>query len=1325
MNKFAPFKYRQKNNYIFESLQNYMKKAFFISILTLLGVDYSFSQLNRNFDQNLGVFTKIEWENVIVHEVPGVGKRSMLRFNTAHYDLEKHLMPIFVQRHKMQPGTKIAEAIISNETYEPLNETELAALKSNLNFKNTSQSIDNIKASVEIGYIKKQPYAFVQFIPVRRNPSTGQYEKLISFSLNVVATEISDRSNSTSKIVAANSVLSSGNWHKISVATDGIYKMDYTFLKKLGLNLDSINPKDIRIYGNGGGQLPFANAGFRYDDLQENVISVFGENDGKFDSTDYVLFYGQSQHRWKYSSADNRFHHLLNIYSDTTYYFITTNLGIGKRIANQVSLTSTPTHTVTSFDDYKFHEQDGVNLLKSGREWLGETFDILSSYNFTYSFPNIDATSKAYVKINVAARADSPGSNFSWSAAGNSSSFNVPAVNTSDIYGIYYRVVADTLSFFPSSGSIPITISKTSPSPSIGWLNHIEVNARRQLSMNGNQMNFRDRISAGTGNISQFIISNASSALQVWDVTNPLTCFLQQGTLTGSAFSFRLSSDTLKEFVVFNGQSIPAPKDEGVVQNQDLHGLPQSDFLIVTHPNFLSHANELADIHRTRDNMTVSIATTTEVFNEFSSGAQDVSAIRDFVKIFYDRAKDSTQLPKYLLLFGRGSYDLKSKNNNTNFVPAYESLNSDSPTISYPSDDFYGMLDSNEGNWDFTSDVLDLGIGRIPVISVVDANHIINKIRIYTSVPGTIETGNSCSTDNCTGFGDWSNVLTFIGDDEDGSDHAEQADIIATKIDTTYNNYNLDKIYFDAYQQVVTPGGERYPDATEAFKRRMERGTLIVNYTGHGGELGWAHERFLEIHHINSWTNKCKLPLFFTATCEFSRWDDPGRVSAGELTLIHSGGGGIGLMSTTRVVYSGPNFTLNNNFYNHIFVPMSNGKMPRLGDLQMLTKNDMAPNQINHRNFSLLADPALSLKYPDYDVITTYINGTPANALVPDSIHALSHVTIQGEVRDKNGVLLTNFNGVIYPTVYDKAATITTLGNDVGSPIIKFLLQKNILFKGKASVTNGLFTFSFVVPKDIAYNFGKGRISYYAHNGFEEASGAFEGFIIGGTDSTASTDVDGPEIKLYMNDEKFIHGGITSANPKIYAVVNDLNGINTAGSGIGHDITAVIDGNNAKPIVLNDYYESEMNDYKKGSVRYPLSDLEEGHHTLTVKVWDVYNNSSTATTEFVVASSAELALKHVLNYPNPFTTHTSFFFEHNQSCTAMDVQIQIFTVSGKLVKTIQQQVTMEGFRSDPIGWNGKDDFGDNLGRGVYVYRLRAKTAAGETAEQFEKLVILK
>jgi hypothetical protein len=504
----------------------------------------------------------------------------------------------------------------------------------------------------------------------------------------------------------------------------------------------------------------------------------------------------------------------------------------------------------------------------------------------------------------------------------------------------------------------------------------------------------------------------------------------------------------------------------------------------------------------------------------------------------------------------------------------------------------------------------------------------------------------------------------------------------------------------------------------------MERGALVINYTGHGGETGWTAERILDNAMITSWKNKRKLPLFITATCEFSRYDDPGRTSAGELVLINSEAGGVALMTTTRLVYASQNGVLNSVMISNLFNPI-NGQQPTLGDVYVRVKNDASvmAGGINPRNFTLLGDPAIMLAVPRYDVVTTSINGNIPVADA-DTLSALMKVTITGEVQS-NGQTLSNFNGIVYPTVYDKEENVSTLANDPSSPIINFSLRKNIIYRGKASVTAGSFSYTFIVPRDIAYNIGRGRLSYYAHNGSEDAAGNYDSLMVGGSSSSAINDVTGPEIKLYLNDERFVFGGTTNESPKIVALVSDSNGVNTVGNGIGHDITATIDNDPNKIYVLNDYYESELDDYQKGKIVFPLQSLPEGRHTLKLKLWDIYNNSSEAYTEFIVAASASLALSRVLNYPNPFTSRTSFMFEHNRPCSNLDVQIQVYTVSGRLIKTINRTIACEGYRSDDIDWDGRDDFGDPLGRGVYVYRLKIKDNEGLTAEKFEKLVILK
>ncbi len=577
-------------------------------------------------------------------------------------------------------------------------------------------------------------------------------------------------------------------------------------------------------------------------------------------------------------------------------------------------------------------------------------------------------------------------------------------------------------------------------------------------------------------------------------------------------------------------------------------------------------------------------------------------------------------------------------------------------------------------------------------------------------------------------LGDWRNLICFIGDDEDGNSHMRDANSLADKLSTQYPAFNIDKIFLDAYQQVSLPGGDRYPEVAQAISDRMKKGALIMNYLGHGSEVGLAHENIVTLSDIRNWRNPDHFPLFITATCEFSRFDDYEKTSAGELVILNADGGGIALLSTTRLVYSSPNFILNREFYNYVFTRDNQGIRLTLGDVMRLTKNAVGDEQ-NKLSFTLLGDPALTLSYPELGIRMTEINGQPV-AEFSDTLKALSITTVKGHVTDRQGIKLDDFNGVVVPAVYDKEITQTNLAND-GGPIMEFTARNNILFKGKASVKNGDFSFSFPVPRDIAYEVGTGKFSFYGKNDITDGYGVDQTIRIGGSEGTSTNDQAGPEVGVFMNDTTFVSGGITGENPTLVIRIKDSSGVNTTGNGIGHDITATLDDNQQSSIVLNDYYESDLDRYTSGSISYPLTNLEPGNHTVKVKVWDIVNNSTEVQIDFAVRSSDELILEHVLNYPNPFTTKTDFYFEHNQGDQALDVLIQVFTLSGKLVKSFefltvdQTQVQAGSYRVGPVSWDGLDDFGDRIGRGTYFYRVKVRTADGKTKEAFQKLVILK
>ncbi len=1247
-----------------------------------------------------------------------------LFFQGAVYPSSYRTFPVYQELIPLSEGVEQVTVQLSSVKAAALSDREQQIVG---DAKNIPDSL--LRPSVRVRYQRKAPFALVEFVPLQK--AGGKLQKLLSFDIELKGERsVESRGQRSQHQYAQNSVLESGQWYKVGVTESGVHRLTYEQLETLGIALDSITTADINIFGNGQGLLPFKNDVPRPDDLRKNAIRIEGGRDGRFDPGDELIFYAKGPHVWEYDPSAQSFAHQYHLYSDTAYYFIGIGVGSPERVTDMPSVTSTPTHTVTTFIDRQFHEQQSVNLLKSGRRWFGQPFGTVLTRELFFSFPNIDKTASAKLKMRVMARTLGTGNSSSFDTrvnGQNTGSFSVGGV-TDNYLSVQARAATHETSFLPDASGLNLSVTfNEHAGSSEAWIDYVELIARRQLKMAGDQMTFRDTGSVGGGNIAEFRLSNASGVERVWDITDPTHARRVPISQQGNDLTFKVAADSLREFVAFTGDVYKEPSLIGKVENQDLHGLSTPDLTIICHPRFWEQAGELAELHR-EEGLTVEMVTPQQVYNEFSSGMPDITAIKSFMKMFYDRAgSDPDLLPDHLLLFGDGSFINHDRSNtdNTNFIPTYQSANSRAPIQSYVSDDYFGLLDDDEG--EALDDLVDIGIGRLPVATKGEARSMVRKIRQYIK-GNKLHTEEGCSASDQAGVVEkgWRNLITFVSDDQSGDGfegviHMSQADQLATQVRNAQKAFDIDKIYLDAYQQQSTPGGERYPEAEEDLQKRVEKGTLIMNYTGHGGENGWAHERVLGSTTIKQWENFPQLPLFMTATCEFSRFDDPDRTSAGENVILNRDGGGIALLTTTRVVYSTPNYTLNSNFYDHLF-ERKGGEYIRLGEVTRRTKNSSTVGSSNnHRNFTLLGDPALRLAIPDKKVVAQTLNADPVGG--GDTIKALSKVTITGEVQDENGKKLSDFDGIVYPKVFDKRKEIQTLANDGGNPF-EFDLFKNKLFKGKASVKNGEFDFTFVVPKDIAYQFGNGRVSFYAVSEENDANGYTEDVIVGGAAEGVAADNAGPDIDLYMNDSTFVPGGMTDESPVLLAHVFDENGVNTVGSGIGHDITAVVDGNTSDKKVLNDHYESDLDTYKSGKVRYQLSELKEGGHTVDLKVWDVYNNSAEETLDFVVANSEELALDHILNYPNPFTTHTEFWFEHNQVCSFLDVRIQVFTVSGKLVKSFNRRVKTDGFRIDPIEWNGRDDFGDPLGRGVYVYKLSVQTPEGQKVEKFEKLVIL-
>lgn len=1216
----------------------------------------------------------------------------LLYFEKAVYQHEHHNLPFYSEL--FQTSQVNSEIIIGDMVFEDLKGEDLKNV-SGLSFVNQEIKVFNKKR-----YIRKKEYIEISFVPVRKNPQTGQFEKLVKFSL--VFSQKKEATTKVSKIkeYANNSVLSAGTWLKIKINKSGIYKISFTDLQRLGIQ----NPDKVRIFGNGGKMLSFYNDGSAVDDLRENKILI---------ANNAVYFYGEGPVEWKREALSGFYTHQKHLYSEYAWYFISSDYDsqLNNIIVSEDQTPSPPTHDVSTFTDFAFHEIDSVNLIGSGRLWVGEKFDFTNEYTYKFSFPGIVNNSVIVAETSLLAR--SPASS-SFSVEINNQSFNTSFApvnyNYTSTYATHKKDRFTVITGAGNEATIKIRYNKGSAS-SEGWLDYVSLNVQRLLTADNKQLKFRNMESVGPGNISSFTITQAGNQAQVWDITNIYEPRRINASPNGNQLSFKVATDSLREFIVFDESNVYTPflsgDGVGLVENQNIHGLGTVDMFILCHEDFYEHALMLKQIHEEHDGMSVEVIKNQQVYNEFSSGAPDVSAIRNLLKMFYDKAANQSEMPKLLCLFGDGSYDNRRQTNqNTNFILTYQSENSLSPTQSFVTDDFFGMLDDGEGGHDGD---LDIGVGRIPVKSKTEALHAINKIRSYLDISSN---------------GNWRNNLCFIADDEDYNTHIAQADELSRIVENNYPVFNLEKIYLDAYVQQSTSSGQRYPDVNRAIDNSIEKGMLLTNYTGHGNERWLAEENILSVDQLQKYQNKNRLTVFMTATCEFSRFDNYTRTTAGEHAFLNPNGAAIALFTTTRLVYASPNFELNKNFYNYIFEKNSlTDNAYTLGEVMMHTKN-ASGSGINKRNFTLLGDPALKLSYAPLAVRTNSISNATTN-LPADTLKAHQKITIKGEIQDGSGIKLSNYNGTVFPVVYDKKQNIKTLDNDGEGPF-NYSIRNSIIFKGKASVSNGDFQFSFIVPKDIRYQLDTGKISYYSANNqlFSDAKGFDKKFIIGGVSNDEPGDEQGPDIKMYLNSENFVNGGISGRTPELLVYLSDSGGINTTGSGIGHDIVATLDNKNDKKYVLNDFYESDLDDFSKGKIIYKLPELEPGEHTIHLKAWDVFNNSSQDSLFFRVVDSENLVIRNVLNYPNPFSTNTSFFFEHNRPGELLEVSIHIFSVSGKIIKSIHEYELSEGYRSKGIKWEGRDDFGNKPGRGVYFYRISVRTAQGEKAEKFEKLLIL-
>ncbi|PIF06221.1 MAG: hypothetical protein CSA36_02760 [Draconibacterium sp.] len=1252
-----------------------MKNLLFIASILVLG--FSSGDVSR---ENI----TLNWEYPEYNETDSVDN-NFPTFQGAAYDPAFTNLPIFSRVFSLENPEQDFVFSLQNMVFEqlkvPLNEALLDSVGAEIVLKTSIQ---------KSGDSRKY---HLSFLPFKR--TGGQFYLLKSFDLCKNPVTVKSAVEKTVKLKSeSESVLRTGKWLKISTTKRGIYKIPFSTLSEWGFS----NLENVRVFGAGGTILSENPGTVEFDDLPQNAVWN-ARNNGQ----DCLFFYAPGVEEWYYDQHARLFKHRINDYTTKGYFFLTEEVGTEKKVEKYAEIVQQPTHQVSYGDVYEYHEKELENIMreKSGKRWFGEKFRINTSKTVSFDISGVNSEHEIKVLVNCVARSYNNSEMVVLANQNEIGRLNFRRVNTNSETTDYANEKASVFSANAVGNQLDVTLeygSAGGDENALAWLDYVELNFKKKIATNTSPMFWSDANSVAANSIININIDEVDADTRLFDVTEPQDIKEVPLVVSGNTASAKRPADELREYVLFSNNGVfMEPQLVGEVENQNLHSLNTPELLIISYPGFIAAAQRLADFHRSNDGMEVEVVNVEQVYNEFSSGRPDATGIRNFIKMFYDR----NQSLKYVLLLGDGSYDNRNiRGDSKNFIPTFQSRNSLNPISSFVSDDYFVILDEGESVY---SGAVDLGIGRIPVATAADANLVVGKIENYHTSQA---------------LGEWRNVVCFIADDGDNGLHLSDSEKLADMVNENNKEFITDKIYCDAYPKETTTAGDRYPDVNEAINNRVNKGVLVLNYVGHANNRFLADEHILEVNDINSWSNKFNLPIFVTATCEFSRYDGD-EVSAGEYVLLNATGGGVGLFSTTRLVFAYSNALLSQSFYSFVFKRDENGNRYRMGDIIRLAKINTI-NTTNKRNFSLLGDPALRLSYPKYKVVTTSWNGKATGA-VPDTVGALQQIDIRGQVTDYSDNKLNSFNGEIDITVFDKQVVKHTLGNGGTTPM-PFNVQENIIYKGKADVVNGDFSVKFIVPKDISYQLGSGKVVYYASNGQEDANGAYTNFVIGGSSGGEISDNEGPVIDLYMDNTNFVSGGQTSKSTTLLALISDQSGINTVGTGIGHDITAVLDNDVANIMVLNNYYNADKGDFTKGTIVFPMSNLTTGKHTLKLKVWDVANNSSEAEIEFEV--TGDFKISAVNAYPNPAVEYTSFVFDHNLPEANLEIVIEIFDQAGKRIDYIARQIGSNGNVSNPVRWDFFET-GVPLRSGVYLYRVSAKNNEGAVAFRSGKLQIFR
>lgn len=1149
----------------------------------------------------------------------------------------------------------------------------------------------------------------VEFGPAEFSPQVGSADQLME---NIAANSDAARGWHISEprpawITPRNSVFAPGSsWWRFGLTESGMYKLSGTALLAAGIP-PSTNPGRIGIFSNGGKEPSTDPLIYYPPDVQEIAVFVYDDttNPGQLDQDDYIIFYGQAHRGWGYSANTRSFNHYVNLFANEATYWVTySNTTQSKRMAPMASPGGSATFVPATVLGKVFREDERVNVQNSGRQWLGQSFNPGDVIEYRFPLAGFDSTRPISYRLSLGGRnAQSPSTFEVYEHGALLSSFYFRSINTTG--GGYFDsyVVMDTRTVRPAANNFGeaqsvLQFKYISGATGIGYLDWLEIFYDRYLRADADLFNFHSQDT--TADALYSVTGFSQAAVMGFDVTRFDSVLRIESSSIGR-FDLRtsLSLGDVREFYLVgtNGFKTPPPMQSFV--NQNLHGdTTAADLVIISHRDFMTAAQRLKT-HREKpgpNRLNTRLVDVGLIYNEFSGGQPSPIGIRNYLRYLY---YTMTERPKYVLLMGDGDHDYRRiAVPGTNWIPPWETLESFAglPLSSFATEDSIAMVTGTRTS--------NFSIGRLPVRSLQHANDVVSKI---------IEYETSISPDP------WKLRVTFLGDDAlttdpfpDGTIHSAQAESISNLVPPLFEKQ---KIYIAEYPTVVTSVGRRKPTVNTALVNMLNRGTLMINFTGHGNPRVWTHEQvFVRENDFPRLTNRGKYFLVVAATCNWSQFDHPSDQSGGEQILLIPNAGAIATLSATRAVFSGDNYALNVTFYQKLFgVVDSLGRIrgSRLGDAFFLTKQiHYSGFYWNDQKFVLLGDPSLRFGFPRQYAFIDSINGRSGDSTT--QIQALGRVSLKAQVRD-TALAPTTFSGSALVTVYDSDRRVIIHKPEESFTNFQYSASGGVLFRGQSRVNNGRIGSNFVVPADISYQEGRGRISTYFYNDDNDGAGVSRNIIVRGTNPNPTPDSIGPTIFIFLQDRGFRSGDLVGENPQLIVDLHDENGINTSGTGLGHQLEAWLN-DNPEGIVLSDYYRSKPDSFQAGTIQYQLTGLAPGRHRLRLRAWDTYNNPAVAEVDFDVLTKVGLQLTNVYNYPNPFSSETVFTFEQN-SITPVDAEVKIYTVAGRLIASLKGNGLTGSFLRIP--WDGRDNDGDQLANGVYLYKVIVRTPDGRFASE--------